>query len=201
MLRNNLGETIMDFKSFYHKCSPDYLNSIDPDLENHISRIIKLIPKRNNEDAILADFFWLLASNSWCFHSPPPSLSLTPPKDLNLSASFNDIEKSNDPDLCVTSKKIETDTQSDYAKLWGSQLVQLEIQFATMEEATKDFTKFRIAFAEKRIGLGIEIVLENPDLFLSDKKTGENTQAHFDEVKKMLSMLDLDCPIWLIGIE
>ena len=191
----------MDHKSFYHKCSPDYIKSIDPNLMDDLARSIKMIPKRSNKDAVLKNFFWLLASDGWNFHSPPPGLSETAPEEFNLSLKLSDIKKSNDPGLCVTSNKINTDTQSDYAKLYGPQLVQLEIQFATMEEAAKDFTEFRIAFAEKRIGLGIELVPGSRELFSPDNKTGEDTPAYFDEAQKMLVMLDLDCPIWLIGLE
>jgi hypothetical protein len=77
----------------------------------------------------------------------------------------------------------------DVPKVPGDQLVQLEIQADDLEGIASDLIKFRIAFAEKRIQAGIEIIIQNGD-----------APAAFETVKDMLVKLDIDCPVWLIGI-
>ena len=57
-------------------------------------------------------------------------------------------------ELCKTSSSLEIGTKSDFAKKFGDQLVQLEIQADDLEGIASDLIKFRIAFAEKRIQVG-----------------------------------------------
>ena len=44
-------------------------------------------------------------------------------------------------------------------------LVQIEAQFGTVESMFKDFCGFRIAAFERRLSLGIEIILSNPNYY------------------------------------
>ena len=80
-------------------------------------------------------------------------------------------------------------------------MVQIETQFDDMEALAQDVCKFRIAFAEKRLALGIEIVLYNPKSYFENKKGDVSWIAHFDLAKNTLETLAIDCPIWLIGIK
>ena len=62
-------------------------------------------------------------------------------------------------DQCLTSTTLNTKWHSDFARSFGSKLVQVEAQFGKVEAMFKDFCGFRIAYAERRLVLGIEIVL------------------------------------------
>jgi len=58
----------------------------------------------------------------------------------------------------------------------------------------------RIAYAERRLTLGIEIVLSNPTSYFAHRKNAIGGLASFDIAKNTLNTIGLDCPIWLIGI-
>ncbi len=64
----------------------------------------------------------------------------------------------------------------------------------------KDFCGFRIAYGERRLALGIEIVLSNPTSYFAHRKNAIGGMASFDIAKNTLTTVGLDCPIWLIGI-
>ncbi len=59
---------------------------------------------------------------------------------------------------------------------------------------------FRIAYSERRLALGIEIVLANPNLYFAHRRSAIGGMASFDIAKNTLNTIGLDCPIWLIGI-
>lgn len=65
----------------------------------------------------------------------------------------------------------------------------------------KDFCGFRIAYYEKRLALGIEIVMSEPNKYFEHRKSAITGIAYFDIAAKTLPAIGLDCPIWLIGIE
>jgi hypothetical protein len=65
----------------------------------------------------------------------------------------------------------------------------------------KDFCDFRIAFAERKLALGIEIVLSDPNGYFAHRKSAVGGMASFNIAKNTLATIGLDCPIWLIGIE
>jgi len=65
----------------------------------------------------------------------------------------------------------------------------------------KDFCGFRIAYAEKRLDLGIIIVLSNPIEYFANRKNAISGMASFDIAKNTLTTIGLDCPIWLIGVD
>ena len=79
-------------------------------------------------------------------------------------------------------------------------MVQIEAQFGKVEAMFKDFCGFRIAYAEKRLALGIEIVIANPPSYFSHRKNTISGMASFNVAKSTLTTIGLNCPIWLIGI-
>jgi hypothetical protein len=72
--------------------------------------------------------------------------------------------------LCLTSTTLDTRWHSDFAKSFGTKLIQVEAQFGKVEAMFKDFCGFRIAYAERRLSLGIEIVLSNPTSYFAHRK-------------------------------
>lgn len=65
----------------------------------------------------------------------------------------------------------------------------------------KDFCGFRIAYAERRLALGIEIVLCDPPTYFSHRKNAIGGMASFNIAKGTLNTIGLDCPIWLVGMD
>ena len=63
----------------------------------------------------------------------------------------------------------------------------------------KDFYGFRIAYVERRLVLGIEIVLCDPDSYFAGRRYALGVTS-FGVAKNTLTTIGLDCPIWLIGI-
>jgi hypothetical protein len=151
----------MQISSHYYKCSPEYLSSISPNLEKEIKQALDKLVANKDSKALSVDLSRHLVVNGWV----------------------------GSQELCKTSSSIEIETKSDLAKKFDDQLVQLEMQANDLEGIASDVIKFRIAFAEKRIRAGIEIIIQNGD-----------TPATFETVKDMLVKLDIDCPVWLIGI-
>lgn len=70
-----------------------------------------------------------------------------------------------------------------------------------MEAMFKDFCGFRIAYAENRLALGIEIVLVDPPGYFAHRKNAVSDMASFAIAKDTLAATGLDSPIWLVGIE
>jgi hypothetical protein len=64
----------------------------------------------------------------------------------------------------------------------------------------KDFCGFSICRHERRLALGIEIVMCEPSKYFSHRRNATSGMAYFDIAKKTLPAIGLDCPIWLIGI-
>jgi hypothetical protein len=74
------------------------------------------------------------------------------------------------------------------------------LQFGKVEAMFKDMCGFRIAYAEKRLTLGIEVVLSDPMAYFTHRKNAIGGMANFKIAKDILTTIGLDCPIWLIGI-
>ncbi len=64
----------------------------------------------------------------------------------------------------------------------------------------KDFCGFKIAYYERRLALGIEIVMSAPNKYFSHRKRAMGGMAYFDIAKTILPSIGLNCPIWLVGI-
>lgn len=187
-------------ESYFYNCSPEYINSIDPDVHDQIITVINRLPKRQTQSEINSDLFWLLTSYDWKYDSILGSTGKAAPSELSIDKSLSEIKKNNIRDLCLTSTTLDTRWHSDYAKIFGSKLIQIEAQFGKVEAMFKDFCGFRIAYAERRLALGIEIVLSDPYKYFAHRKNAIGGMANFNIAKSTLTTIGLDCPIWLIGI-
>jgi len=190
----------MNHQSYYYNCSPDYIDSIDSSLHVQITSIINQLPKRLTQSEINSDLFWLLMSQGWNFDSVPPGGGEKPPIDLNLLIDTVEPRKINIRKLCRTSTTLQERWYADFAKIFGGKLVQIEAQFGKVEAMFKDFCGFRIAYAERRLALGIEIVLSEPVKYFAHRKNSIGGMASFDVARETLTTIGLECPIWLIGI-
>jgi hypothetical protein len=190
----------MNLQSYYYNCSPDYIDSVDPSLHNQILSALAQLPKRQTQSEINSDLFWLLLSDGWNFDSIPQGAGESPLTDISLTIDLNQQKKINSRRLCRTSTTLKARWYADFAKTFGSKLVQIEAQFGKVEAMFKDFCGFRLAFAERRLSLGIEIVLSEPVKYFAHRKNSIGGMASFDVARETLTTIGLECPIWLIGI-
>ena len=190
----------MNLESYYYNCSPEYINAIDCDLHDEIDAIIDLLPKRQTQSEINADLFWLLTNKDWYYDTVPHGYSRKPPEEFKIQKSLQEIREWNDRSLCTTSTTLDTRWHADFAKTFdGMKLVQIEAQFGKVEAMFKDFCGFRIAYAERRLSLGIMIVLSDPMSYFAHRKSAIGGMASFHVAKDTLNVIGLDCPIWLVG--
>jgi len=190
----------MKLHTYYYNCSPEYIHSIDPDLHGEVETMIQLLPKREKQSEINADLFWMFTSKGWCYDSVPTGYSHECPETFDIRLSIHEIRDRNFRDLCLTSTTIDARWHADFAKSFEGKLVQIEAQFGKVEAMFKDFCGFRIAHAERRLALGIEIVLFDPPSYFAHRKKAIGGMASFNIAKGTLNTIGLDCPIWLIGI-
>ena len=190
----------MKLRFYYYNCSPEYIQSIDPSIYDQIISIVGRIPKRQTQSEINTDLFWLFTSERWNYDTVPPGIAESS-TEATSTQSLDEIKKNNNRNLCLTSTTLDTRWHADYAKLFDSKLVQIEAQFGKMEAMFKDFCGFQIAYAERRLDLGIVVVLSNPPAYFAHRKTAISGMASFDIAKNTLTTIGLDCPIWLIGID
>jgi len=50
----------VNFDEYFSNCSKEYLNSIDSSLHEEIREVIAKLPKRQKQEEINNDLFWLL---------------------------------------------------------------------------------------------------------------------------------------------
>jgi hypothetical protein len=192
----------MQSESFFYNCSSPYLNSISLTLHDEMIRLISSLPKRSTQTEVNKDLFWQLTSDGWSYDSLSGGIESFAPSGLNTPIlSLEDIKQNNKRSLCLTSTTIDAKWHSDFAKLFGDKLVQIEAQFGKVESMFKDFCGFKICAYERRLALGIEIVFSEPSLYFSHRRAAISGMAYFDIAKKTLPAIELDCPIWLIGIK
>ena len=117
-----------------------------------------------------------------------------------LHQEITDVKNWNNRELCVTSTTLDAKWHADFAKMYGDKLVQLEAQFGKVESMFKDFCGFSICRYERRLALGIEIVMCEPSKYFSHRRNATSGMAYFNIAKKTLPAIGLDCPIWLVGI-
>ena len=189
----------MKVQNYFYNCSPEFIYSIDKNLFLEIIQIISKLSKRNTQKEINFDFFWLLTRKGWSYDTLPASLTDTIQKNSN-SIKLSEVKKNNKRSLCKTSSTIAAKWSADFAKLYDNKLVQIEVQFGKIESMFKDFCGFKIAFFEKRLTLGIEIVLCEPNKYFSHRKETISGMANFEIAKNTLPAIGLNCPIWLVGI-
>jgi hypothetical protein len=190
----------MNEQSYFYNCSPEYIHSIHPDLYDQIIQTISRLPKRQTQSEINSDLFWYLTSDGWFYDSVPTGTDGRQPDRLSHDLSLQDIKNRNERNLCLTSTTLNTRWHADFAKPFGSNLVQIEAQFGKVEAMFKDFCGFRIAYSERRLALGIEIVLSNPNSYFAHRRHAIGGMASFDIARNTLTTIGLDCPMWLIGI-
>ncbi|ATW24577.1 hypothetical protein [Candidatus Formimonas warabiya] len=191
----------MKYKQLFYNCSPGYINSISPDLSNEVIDTILKLPKRPTQSEINCDLFWLLGAMDWYYDATPHGLTDNSPDELGISLTKGELSGRNKRVLCETSTTLGAGWHADYAKEYGDKLVQIEAQFGTIESMFKDFCGFKIACYERRLALGIEIVMSNPGKYFAHRKNAISGMAYFDIAQKALMAIGLNCPIWLIGIE
>jgi len=190
----------MKFINYFFNCSVEYIDAIDPDLYNEISKIIGLLPKRQTQSGINSDLFLLLTDKQWSYDTIPIGTDKRVPDKFNPHLSIDKIKRNNNRKLCLTSTTIDARWHSDFAKQFGSKLVQIEAQFGKVEAMFKDFCGFKIAYAERRLWLGIEIVLKEPSIYFAHRRNAVGGMASFEIAKKTLATIGLNCPIWVIAI-
>ena len=191
----------MKCEHHFYNCSKEYLAHIDSDLFDEVEHVVSLLPKRNTQAEINQDLFWLLTQRGWAYDTLG-GIGNTPPKDLGLTDIHRErIEKMNDRSLCVTAMTLEASWHCDFAKLFPLGLAQVEVQFGKVETMFKDFCGFRLAHYEKRLALGVEIVMHNPYGYFAHRRNAIGGMAYFDIAKNTLPAIGLDCPIWLLGIK
>ena len=191
----------MKHLDYFYNCSRQYLDGIDGSLYDEISEAIRRMPKRDKQAEINNDLFWLLAECGWHYDTLG-GITDAPPEGLPVRRNNRvEIAKDNARSLCVTTTTIGADWHSDFAKMCGGDLIQLEVQFGKVEAMFKDFCGFRMARYEKRLALGIEIIMCDPAKYFAHRKGAVSGMAYFDIAKKSLPAIGLDCPIWLVGID
>jgi len=190
----------MNIIDYYYNCSPEYIDSIDPTLHDQIIQVTSRLPKRQTQSEINSDLFWHLASNGWFYDTVPIGAKDNRPDGIRTDMSIQVIKDQNERNLCRTSTTLDTRWHADFARSFGSKLVQIEAQFGKVEAMFKDFCGFRVAYAERRLALGIQIVLSDPNSYFALRKHVIGGMASFGVAKNTLTTIGLDCPIWLIGI-
>jgi hypothetical protein len=188
-------------ESYYYNCSPAYIKSISPDLHSQVIETIEVLPKRETQSDINFDLFWLLTSVGWSYDTVPAGMPKIPPECFSLDCTLEDLKPKNLRMPCLTSETLQTKWHADFAKQFDTGLVQIEAQFGKVEALFKDFCGFRIVYAERRLALGIELVLVDPASYFSHRKKSFGEMASFKVAMDMLNTIGLDCPIWLVGIK
>jgi len=183
--------------SYYYNCSPEYIHSIDPDIHDEILASVDQLPKRQTQSEINADLFWELTSGGWSYDTIPNAAGA----EVNSKFNLQQIRQKNQRTLCLTSTTLDARWHADFAKSFDGKLVQIEAQYGKVEAMFKDFCGFRIAYAERRLALGIEIVLCDPPAYFAHRKNAIGGMASFNIASGTLNTIGLDCPIWLIGID
>ena len=191
----------MNQSDYFYNCSTEYVNSINPGLYGEIVSVIDKLPKRQTQTEINNDLFWLLTDKGWAYDALA-GISGSSPEGIKVEKRERSvIERDNKRPLCLTSTTLDSTWHSDFAKDFGRNLVQIEAQFGKVESMFKDFCGFRIARYERRLALGIEIILFEPTIYFSHRKNAISGMAYFEIAKKTLPSIGLDCPIWLIGLK
>ena len=192
----------MRCEHYYYNCSKEYVQAIDPGLFEEIVGVVSKLPKRQTQSEINGDLFWLLTDMGWSYDSVPAGMPDIPSKGIEVGEmSLSDRKKGNNRNQCRTTTTIDATLRADFGQMYSASLVQMEAQFGTVESMFKDFCGFRMAYCERRLALGIEIVMSEPNVYFEHRKSAVTGMAYFEVARKTLPAIGLDCPIWLIGIK
>lgn len=83
----------------------------------------------NTEPELNKDLLISFSSKEWAFDSAPSDLA--------------HLKKANNRSLCTTATTLNARWHCDFAKIFVSDLVQLEVQFGAVESMFKDFCGFK----------------------------------------------------------
>lgn len=192
----------MKYEQYFYQCSPHYLDTIDVSLRQEVLGTVENLPKRDTQRQVNQDFVWLLGSQGWAFDTLPAAFPDLPPQDLTLgNLTKDELIRNNDRQLCRTSVTLDAKWMADFAKLFGTNRVCIEVQFGKVEAMFKNFFGFRISRYEKHLALGIEIVMCDPRSYFHHRVQAIGGMAYYRIAKEILPVIGLDCPIWLIGIK
>ena len=190
------------FVSYYHNCSEEYARSISPELPADIAWVASTLPRRETQAEMNRDLWWLFTSRGWCYDSKPAGITAAPPRELSIpDPDKGETKKSPGRNLCKSTTTLEAEWRTDFAKVFVGGLVHLEVQFGKVESMFKDFCGFRIGWYERRISLGIEIVVCRPRSFFRGRERTVSGMAYFEIARQTLPAIGLECPIWLVGLE
>lgn len=186
---------------YFYKCSPEYIDAIDPSLRDGLIDVVSTLRKRETQLELNQDLAWLLGLSGWSFACFPQSMPETPPPDLGMaSVDRHLLEARRDRTACLASTILEHRWVIDFCKTFARNRVYLEVQFGKKEAVLMDFCKLRIAYYEKHLSLGIEMVLVDPTGFFAHRRAAVSGMARFSVAKEILPIIGLECPIWLIGL-
>lgn len=191
----------MDPESYFYNCSKLYVESLSPTLYKEIMGTVSRLSKRDSQSEINIDLFWLLTSRGWYYDTIPAGVDGIPPHDLQIeSLTLSGVRQLNNRNICLTSTNLSNKWHTDFGKALGGGIVQIVVQFGKIEAILKDFCGFRIGYAERRLALGIEIVPSNPYGYFAYRRNAIGGMANFRIAKDTLTTIDVDCPIWLVGL-
>jgi hypothetical protein len=173
---------------YFYNCSRQYIDQIDAGLYDQVLSTVGNTPRLGTQSEVNAYLFRQFVPERWSYDAKPQLV-----EDACKDESLN-------RELCLSSTTLDARWRCDFAKSFTGGLVQVEVQFGTVESMFKDFCGFQIAYAERRLVLGIEIVMSNPNEYFSHRKKAISGMAYFRVAKETLPSLNFDCPIWLIGM-
>jgi len=103
----------MNIQSYFYNCSWEYIDSIEPTFSSQIKDLFKKMPEAQDDNVLISNVFWMLASNGWSFSELPESISNDPPSGLKVNFKLSEIKKQNSFDLCAATLKPETPKHND----------------------------------------------------------------------------------------
>lgn len=141
----------------------------------------------------------MFTKNGYAYDTTPKKVDSLKPISTDCRSAM-DIKSTNLRHLCRTTTTIDANWHCDFAKKFGDNLVQIEAQFAVVEAMFKDFLGFKMAFNERRLALGVEIVIEKPVEYFKHRKGAIAGMAYYSIAEKTLEAIGLNCPILVIGL-
>ena len=190
----------MQYEQYFYNCSREYIDLINADLIEELLNVLHNMPKLTTQAIINLHLHLSLIKRGWSYDTRPSGLKDISPEILNKYGEYK-VATINNRDLCLTSTTLGANWHADFAKSFDDKLVHIEVQFGKVEAMFKDFCGFRIAYFERRLALGVEIVMSEPYKYFAHRKGSGSGMAYFEIAKRTLPAIRLNCPIWLIGIK